>query len=78
MAQILPIETSLPVSRRGRLHREPKVVTSIRVPESLYDAYARTSHATGWSVHMLMISALRAYRPVVPRDGGGVKCSTAQ
>lgn len=69
MAKILPIETSLPVGRRGRLHREPKVVTSIKVPESLYDAYARVSHTSGWSVHFLMIAALRSYRPVVPRDG---------
>lgn len=69
MAEVLSTGTPPPVSRRGRLHREPVVVTSMRVPESLYDAYARTSHATGWSVHMLMISALRAYRPVVPVEG---------
>lgn len=73
MTEILPIETPPPVSRRGRLHREPKVVTSIKVPQSLYDAYAHTSVATGWSVHFLMIAALRAYRPVVPRGGGEPK-----
>lgn len=69
MTEILPIETAPLVSRRGRLRREPVVVTSIRVPESLYDAYARVSHTSGWSVHFLMIAALRSYRPVVPLDG---------
>ncbi len=47
--------------RRGRPRREPKVQTSVKVPASLYDVFARSSIRTGRSVHALMLQALKAY-----------------
>jgi hypothetical protein len=48
--------------RRGRPRSvRPVVITTVRVPEPIFDAYCQMAHARGESVSMMMRAALSAY-----------------
>lgn len=55
----------------GRRPVEPRVVTSVKLPEPLYDEYCRASLASGESVHALFVKAIETYRQLgeLPSEG---------
>jgi hypothetical protein len=53
-------------SRRGRPRGVPVVVTTVKIPVPVYDAYARQALANGVSVHALLRARLSA--GMRPRD----------
>jgi predicted HicB family RNase H-like nuclease len=57
----------LPRVHRGRLRREPTVPTSIKIPQSVHTAFAIASVRSDISIHALLVRALRAYLPRLPR-----------
>lgn len=58
---------SEPLIKKGRLHREPTVPTSIKIPQSVHTAFSLASVRSEISVHALLVRALRAYQSRLPR-----------
>lgn len=54
--------------RRGRTETVPTVLTSLRVPQPIFEAVRDTAHQRGVSVHATLRAAIECY----VLDAGGV------